>query len=114
MFVGAGVPEAIEHAAIASLVNTYGKTWHTWQIDKHSALPIGIPQLMMGFTADGQLRPEMVQSRDAAFGISTVDVKRARADLAASATPADSAADAWRSGQSRQLALTETPLKNLR
>ncbi|WP_141384835.1 DUF1264 domain-containing protein [Nitrobacter winogradskyi] len=72
-------------SAIASLVNTYGKTWHTWQIDKNSALQVGIPQLIMGFLADGQLKPEMIQSRDKELGIRTADVKKARADLAGSA-----------------------------
>jgi len=65
-----GIPEAVEHTAIASLVSTYGKTWHTWQIDRNSALPIGIPQLMMGFTAYGQLKPEMIERRDQELGIS--------------------------------------------
>jgi hypothetical protein len=59
-----GIPQTVEHTAIASLVSTYGKTWHTWQVDKDSSLPVGIPQLMMGFTADGQLKTEMLQKRD--------------------------------------------------
>jgi hypothetical protein len=28
---------------MATLGSTYGKTWHTWQVDKDSALPTGIP-----------------------------------------------------------------------
>ncbi|MDZ5451454.1 OBAP family protein [Labrys sp. ZIDIC5] len=109
-----GIPEAIEHTAIASLVSTYGKTWHTWQIDQNSALPIGIPQLMMGFTADGQLKPEALQSRDRELGITTADVKKARMDLAQSAPVPDPAADGWKDGQSHQLVLNEMPLKNKR
>jgi len=71
-----GIPMPVEHTAIALLVNTYGKTWHTWQIDRNSALPIGIPQLMMGFTQDGQLSPEMIQSRDRERDISTAKERR--------------------------------------
>ena len=53
------------------LVGTYGKTWHTWQVDRGDQLPLGIPQLMMGFTADGQANPQMVADRDKGYGISS-------------------------------------------
>lgn len=109
-----GIPEAVEHVAIATLVNTYGKTWHTWQIDRDSTLPIGIPQLMMGFTADGQLRPELIASRDKDLKISTEDERKARADLAKSASPVLPGADGWQSGRSSQLVLDGVPLKNKR
>ena len=41
------------------VVSTYGKTWHTWHTDRDKELPYGIPALMMGFTADGQLDPAL-------------------------------------------------------
>lgn len=109
-----GLPESVEHTAIASLVSTYGKTWHTWQIDRNAALPLGIPQLMMGFTADGQLTPDKIETRDKELGISTPDVKKARMDLAASAPPPDPAADQWQKGMTHQLALNQMPMKNKR
>lgn len=109
-----GIPEPIEKAAIADLVSTYGKTWHTWQIDREPALPLGIPQLMMGFTADGQLKPEMIAARDTALGISTAEVREGRAELARSAPPADAGADGWKDGAAHQLALGEVPVKNRR
>jgi hypothetical protein len=34
-----GIPAPIEHTAIAALVSTYGKTWHTWQVDKDNRHP---------------------------------------------------------------------------
>jgi hypothetical protein len=105
------IPQPVEHAAIASLVSTYGKTWHTWQIDKDPSLPTGIPQLMMGFTADGQLRPELLESRDRRFGISTAETREARADLARSAPPPNPSADGWKDGTVHQLALEEMPFK---
>jgi len=61
------------------------------------ALPIGIPQIMMGFTADGQIDPAMVAARDARFGVRTDDKKAARADIAA--PPVAPGADAWQTGQ---------------
>lgn len=36
-------------------VSTYGKTIHTWQVDRGDTLPLGAPQLMMSPTADGQV-----------------------------------------------------------
>lgn len=107
-----GVPEPVERAAIAQLVSTYGKTWHTWQIDKDPTLPTGIPQLMMGFTAEGQLKPEMIQSRDKELGIESGTVKKAREDLARSAPQPAVGADAWKNGTAQQLSLNQVPLKN--
>jgi hypothetical protein len=109
-----GIPQTVEHAAIGMLVSTYGKTWHTWQIDRHSALPLGIPQLMMGFTADGQLKPEMIQSRDKELGISTAKERKNRINLANSAPPVQPGADGWASDQAQQLVLTKMPLMNKR
>jgi Protein of unknown function (DUF1264) len=107
-----GIPETVEQTAIATLVNTYGKTWHTWQIDRDSTLPTGIPQLMMGFTADGQLQPEMIASRDKELKISTENERKARVDLAKSAPPVQSGSDGWQSGQSPQLTLNRVALRN--
>ncbi|CAB3803145.1 OBAP family protein [Paraburkholderia fynbosensis] len=108
------IPMEVEHTAIASLVNTYGKTWHTWQIDRDSALPLGIPQLMMGFTQDGQLEAAMIESRDTELGISTLKERQNREDLAKSAGPVQAGADGWQSGQAAQLVLQKLPLKNRR
>jgi hypothetical protein len=107
-----GIPETVEHTAIATLFNTYGKTWHTWQIDRDTTLPIGIPQLMMGFTADSQLKPEMIASRDKELRNSTNDKRKARANLAKSAPPVQPGADSWQSGLSPQLVLNRVPLQN--
>ncbi len=108
-----GIPEPVEHTAIATLVNTYGKTWHTWQIDKDAALPLGIPQLMMGFTKDGQLKQELIDARDKELGISTAKKKQDRKDLAASMHPVVAGANGWETGKSPQLVLDKLPLKNL-
>ena len=37
------------------LSTTYGKTIHTWQVDKGDKLPLGSPTIMMAFTEDGKL-----------------------------------------------------------
>lgn len=106
-----GIPISVEHTAIATLVNTYGKTWHTWQIDKDAALPLGIPQLMMGFTEDGQLDAARIARRDDELGVSTSKERANRKDLAASAGPVLPGSDGWQSGQAPQLILSKVPFK---
>lgn len=55
--VAPGLPQVADKALMSKIVNTYGKTWHTWHTDRDKTLPMGIPALMMGFTGDGQLDP---------------------------------------------------------
>jgi hypothetical protein len=99
--VAPGMPGAAEHEVMEKLISTYGKTWHTWADDPN--LPLGIPALMMGFTADGQARPELVEKRDQALGVSTAAKKAARADIPD--TPILPGADAWQDGNVVQLKL---------
>src|SRR4029077_18667597 len=54
--------EAAEKDLMKVLIGTYGKTWHFWQVDRGDKLPLGIPQLMMGFTADGQAKQALSPS----------------------------------------------------
>jgi hypothetical protein len=100
--IAPGIPQVAEHALMEKLIRTYGKTWHTWHTDSHATLPLGIPQLMMGFTADGQSDPALVQGRDRRFGISSQDKRNDRADIQAPAI--DPAADAWQHGTTVQIA----------
>nr|WP_276533439.1 OBAP family protein [Pseudoxanthomonas mexicana] len=64
-----GLPAMAEHELMERLVGTYGKTWHTWHTDRQNELPHGMPQLMMGFIADGQADLPMIAARDARLGI---------------------------------------------
>ena len=95
------LPDVAEKELMKKLVGTYGKTWHTWQVDRGDKLPLGIPQLMMGFTADGQANPEMVAERDKAYGISSDEKRKNRADLPSPAILPG--ADAWQQGKALQL-----------
>jgi len=100
------LPPSAEKGLMKTLVSTYGKTFHTWQVDRGDALPLGVPQLMMGFTAPGQIRPELLQKRDAKYGVSTEEIIRDRADIP---TPQKApGADAWERGQTLQLQAVET------
>jgi hypothetical protein len=75
------LPTVAEKAMLKDLIKTYGKTWHTWQVDRYS-LPLGEPKLMYAFTEDGQLNPSLVEARDKRLGISTADARKNRTDLA--------------------------------
>jgi hypothetical protein len=80
VLVAPGIPELAERAYFKDLVTTYGKTFHTWQYDRDD-FPYGIPQLMMGFTADGQLDPKLLMSRDRRLGISAARRRLQRAGI---------------------------------
>ncbi len=100
--IAPGIPDLAEHELMEKLVGTYGKTFHTWHTDMQQELPVGVPQIMMGFTADNQTDAAMVAARDARFGVSS---ERNRADRADIATPAIlPGADAWQRGTTVQIA----------
>ena len=57
----------------------------------------------LGFTADGQINPTLVNDRDRRFNISTETKKQNRADIQ---TPSiQPGADTWETGQTVQLQL---------
>lgn len=112
LLVMPGIPEAVETTAMRTLTTTYGKTWHTWQVDRGDTLPLGIPQLMMGYTRDGQLDPAIIAQRDRNLGVSMADKRKARSDIPVP-TPA-AGANSWESGQTPQLAVNTVPVRNKR
>ena len=93
--------DAAEHALMQDLVSTYGKTWHLWQVDRGDELPLGLPQLMMGFTADGQADPKMIAARDRELRLDSAQLKAKRADLPT--RPIAPGADGWQHGPAFQL-----------
>ena len=106
--IAPGIPEWAEHSYFADLVTTYGKTWHTWQIDRDE-FPLGIPQLMMGFTQDGQLDQDLAAARDARLGVSVAEKRRNRADI-----PMPTVApgcNTWESGRTVQTRLEDVEFK---
>lgn len=97
-----GMADAAEKDLMKVLIGTYGKTWHTWQVDRGDKLPMGIPQLMMAFTADGQAKANIIAERDKLYTASA-SKKAARADIADAKL--DPGADSWQKGQAVQLDL---------
>ncbi|MDJ0391025.1 OBAP family protein [Roseomonas sp. E05] len=89
--VAPGIPAAAEHALMASKMNSYGKTWHTWDVSaggvQGGSLPLGPPRLAWSFSREGEARPGLVAARDRRMGIDTVERRRARQDLVPLAHP---------------------------
>ena len=96
------MPEAAEKDLVKVLIGTYGKTWHFWQVDRGDKLPLGIPQLMMAFTADVQAKASIIAERDRLYTPSAAK-KTARADIPDATL--DPGADAWQKGHVVQLDL---------
>lgn len=78
--IAPGLPEAAEHALMKKYAGTYGKTWQTWNTERDD-LPLGTPELLTAFSAEGQLRCALVEGRDHRFGISTDERRKGRADI---------------------------------
>jgi hypothetical protein len=102
--IAPGIPEPAERELMTKIAGTYGKTWHTWHTDQRHDLPLGSPMLMMGFTADGQLREQLLTERDRRFDISSAALRRKRADIPY--PQIDAEADAWTKGTVLQLQLS--------
>ena len=96
-----GLAAGAERELMQEFVSTYGKTWHLWQVDRGDALPLGLPKLMMGFTADGQADPVMVAARDHDEHVDSKEIKARRADLAT--RPIAAGADGWQQGPAFQI-----------
>ncbi|CAG8625076.1 3337_t:CDS:2 [Gigaspora margarita] len=79
--VPASVADKAEEKLMEDLINTYGKTWHFWQVDRGDPLPFGPPQLMMAFTEDNQLSPKALKCRDEKLNVSTAHKRETRAQL---------------------------------
>lgn len=101
VLVAPGLPAAAEHALMEKIAPTYGKTWHTWHTQADSTVPIGIPALMMSFTEDGQIDPELLAKREQRLGVSIADIAARRADIPQ--PEIDPLADAWEDGEVIQL-----------
>lgn len=59
------------------LIETWGKTWHTWR-DPADKYPMGEPRLMWSAGGDGQIDQKLIDKRDAAFGVKTAEIRERR------------------------------------
>lgn len=89
--VAPGLPVTADHELMRSKMNSYGKTWHTWDTGHSSgpgkSLPLGEPKLAWSFNRFGEPEPGVVESRDRRMDISTEERRRSRQDLIPLAHP---------------------------
>lgn len=76
--VAPGMSEKQELEFLRKAISTYGKTWHTWNSAMDADLPIGRPELMMGFTRDGQMKAELLSARDQSLAVNTQELRSRR------------------------------------
>jgi len=89
--VAPGLPTAAERELMRSKMNSYGKTWHTWNASRSTVpgdrLPLGEPGLAWSFNRFGEADPGLVERRDRRMDISTEERRRDRRDLEPLARP---------------------------
>lgn len=89
--VAPGLPEVAETELMRGKINSYGKTWHTWDTSHgggaDASLPLGEPRLAWSFNRLGEARPDLVQERDRRLGVDTEARARARRELVPMARP---------------------------
>jgi hypothetical protein len=90
--IAPGLPEAAEKALMKLLVNSYGKTWHTWHTGRRDdeqgmALPMGDPTLMWSFNRDGECDPALAEDRNQAMDVDTSAKSADRQDFLDMAHP---------------------------
>ncbi|XP_055812035.1 oil body-associated protein 1A-like [Solanum dulcamara] len=74
-----GIPGPIQRQDHEKVAKTYGKVIHFWQVDRGDTLPLGIPQVMMALTRDGQLDQNLAQDVEKRFGVSFDEEREKRA-----------------------------------
>ncbi|KIX06462.1 uncharacterized protein Z518_04438 [Rhinocladiella mackenziei CBS 650.93] len=92
-----GLPETVDKEIMKILVNSYGKTVHTWRWDqKNNTLPLGIPELVNGYTGHGQLPPDFVEERDDYYEVNSTKISQSRRDIVV--PEVQRGADVWKEG----------------
>ncbi|XAR59381.1 hypothetical protein NMG60_11015206 [Bertholletia excelsa] len=74
-----GVPGPVQRKDLEKICKTYGKTIHFWQVDRADPLPLGLPQIMMAFTREGQLYENLTQDVEKRYGVSYHNERENRA-----------------------------------
>eukprot|EP00850_Spirogloea_muscicola_P019697 SM000197S05440 [mRNA] locus=s197:65384:66759:+ [translate_table: standard] len=106
-----GVPTTVELKELDRYAKTYGKGWQLWQFDEGDPLPVGVPDLLMAFTHDGQLLPEVRKAYENKHNISVEGLKKARGHIEGPSGGVDPLANSWETGKSIKVELKEVSLQ---
>jgi hypothetical protein len=87
-----GLPDVAERAFLKELMNSYGKTWHTWHTGRHDGapgdrLPLGDPMLMWSFNRDGEADERLKTDFQQAMNIDEADKRAQRRGFTELARP---------------------------
>ena len=94
--VAPGLPAAADHELMASKMNSYGKTWHTWSTGHYGtgnhgtngdSLPLGEAKLAWSFSREGEAEPAASRLPRFVSIVRTEERRRARQDLVPLARP---------------------------
>jgi hypothetical protein len=90
--VAPGLPEIAERAFLKELMNSYGKTWHTWHTGRHDGeagdpLPFGEAKLMWSFNRDGEADESLKQNFNRNMKVDEADKRNQRAGFVDLAHP---------------------------
>ena len=109
LLIEPGMPDNVDNEIMKILVNSYGKTVHTWRWDqKNNSLPLGMPEFVNGYTGNGQLPQSLIDARDAYFGVNSTAIGLQRAAAGIAAPPVLPGADVWKDGVIIQFGLNRT------
>jgi hypothetical protein len=90
--VAPGLPEVAERAFMKELMNSYGKTWHTWHTGRHDGepgdrLPLGDAMLMWSFNRDGEADERLKRDFTQAMHVDEAGTREHRSGLREQAHP---------------------------
>jgi hypothetical protein len=89
--VSPDLPRAAEKELMRGKMNSYGKTWHTWNVthggESNEQLPLGEPRLGWSFNHFGEAKPGLVENRDLRMNTNTEERRHQRQDLIQLAHP---------------------------
>jgi hypothetical protein len=112
LLVEPGIPDGVDNEIMKILVNSYGKTTHTWRYDqKGNDLPLGIPEMVNGYTGDGQLSQAAIDQRDKFFELNSTAIRNERKGVIKVPDVLDGA-DAWKKGFVLTLELANKTVKS--
>jgi hypothetical protein len=87
-----GLPEVAERAFLKELMNSYGKTWHTWHTGRHDSgggdrLPLGDAKLMWSFNRDGEADENLRRDLQEHMGLDEAGKRKQRQSFVGLAHP---------------------------
>ncbi|HET8756023.1 MAG TPA: DUF1264 domain-containing protein [Solirubrobacteraceae bacterium] len=87
-----GLPDVAERAFLKQLMNSYGKTWHTWHTGRHDGepgdrVPLGDPKLMWSFNRDGEADERLKHDLERQMGFDEAAKRAQRAGFTELAHP---------------------------